>query len=106
MIKKRTLQYKWMTITTLIMFTTILLFCLITIFFLKDTLREGEIDEAEHSSSEIVNLIQTRSVDRISTLDLSASLENFEEVMIYDQEGKELMHTSNESSMHFKPPLI
>ncbi|BGE82444.1 HAMP domain-containing sensor histidine kinase [Staphylococcus petrasii] len=105
MIKKRTLQYKWMTITTLIMFTTILLFCLITIFFLKDTLREGEIDEAEHSSSEIVNLIQTRSVDRISTLDLSASLENFEEVMIYNQEGKELMHTSNESSMHFKPPF-
>ncbi|PNZ67314.1 HAMP domain-containing histidine kinase [Staphylococcus croceilyticus] len=103
MIKKRTLQYKWMTITTLIMFTTILLFCLITIFFLKDTLREGEIDEAEHSSSEIVNLIQTRSMDRISTLDLSASLENFEEVMIYNQEGKEIMHTSNESSINFKP---
>ncbi|MDU3265450.1 MAG: two-component sensor histidine kinase, partial [Staphylococcus sp.] len=52
MMKNHTLQYKWMTITTLIMFTTIILFCLIIIFFLKDTLREGEVDEAEHSLSD------------------------------------------------------
>ena len=50
-----------MMITTLIMFSTIILFCLVIIFFLKDTLRDGEIDEAEHSSSEIVNLVESRS---------------------------------------------
>ncbi|MCO7044167.1 two-component sensor histidine kinase, partial [Staphylococcus hominis] len=83
MMKNHTLQYKWMTITTLIMFTTIILFCLIIIFFLKDTLREGEVDEAEHSLSDIVNLIQTRPINNISILDLSASLENYEEVIIY-----------------------
>ncbi|WP_425262435.1 hypothetical protein, partial [Staphylococcus saccharolyticus] len=37
MIKRQKLKYKWMLITTLITFTTILLFCLIIIFFLKDT---------------------------------------------------------------------
>ncbi|MDU6793496.1 MAG: two-component sensor histidine kinase, partial [Staphylococcus sp.] len=84
MMKNHTLQYKWMTITTLIMFTTIILFCLIIIFFLKDTLREGEVDEAEHSLSDIVNLIQTRPINNISILDLSASLENYEEVIIYN----------------------
>ena len=89
--KNHKLQYKWMTITTLIMFTTIILFCLIIIFFLKDTLREGEVDEAEHSLSDVVNLIQTRSITNISTLDLSASLENYEEVIIYNHEGHKIM---------------
>ncbi|MCE5097354.1 HAMP domain-containing sensor histidine kinase [Staphylococcus devriesei] len=105
MIKKRTLQYKWMMITTLIMFTTIVLFCLIIIFFLKDILRHGEIDEAEHSLSDIVNLIQTKSINNISTLDLSASLENFEEAIIYDRDGKQIMQTSNENGMNFKPSI-
>ncbi len=67
MIKKGTLKYKWMMITTLIMFSTIILFCLVIIFFLKDTLRDGEIDEAEHSSSEIVNLVESRSMNNITT---------------------------------------
>ena len=101
--KNHTLQYKWMTITTLIMFTTIILFCLIIIFFLKDTLREGEVDEAEHSLSDIVNLIQTRPINNISILDLSASLENYEEVIIYDHIGQRIMKSSNESTIQFIP---
>ncbi|MBB4832972.1 two-component system sensor histidine kinase ArlS [Staphylococcus hominis] len=101
--KNHTLQYKWMTITTLIMFTTIILFCLIIIFFLKDTLREGEVDEAEHSLSDIVNLIQTRPINNISILDLSASLENYEEVIIYNYTGQRIMKSSNESTIQFIP---
>ena len=101
--KNHTLQYKWMTITTLIMFTTIILFCLIIIFFLKDTLREGEVDEAEHSLSDIVNLIQTRPINNISILDLSASLENYEEVIIYNHTGQRIMKSSNESTIQFIP---
>ena len=101
--KNHTLQYKWMTITTLIMFTTIILFCLIIIFFLKDTLREGEVDEAEHSLSDIVNLIQTRPINNISILDLSASLENYEEVIIYNHIGQRIMKSSNESTIQFIP---
>lgn len=103
--KNHKLQYKWMTITTLIMFTTIILFCLIIIFFLKDTLREGEVDEAEHSLSDVVNLIQTRPITNISTLDLSASLENYEEVIIYNHEGHKIMKSSNESTMQFIPNI-
>ena len=78
MIKRRKLKYKWMMITTLITFTTILLFCLIIIFFLKDTLRNSELDEAERSSSDIANLFHSKSLDQISPLDLNASLENFQ----------------------------
>lgn len=103
--KNHTLQYKWMTITTLIMFTTIILFCLIIIFFLKDTLREGEVDEAEHSLSDIVNLIQTRPINSISILDLSASLENYEEVIIYNHTGHRIMKSSNESTIQFIPNI-
>ncbi|MGW9857111.1 two-component system, OmpR family, sensor histidine kinase ArlS [Staphylococcus hominis] len=103
--KNHTLQYKRMTITTLIMFTTIILFCLIIIFFLKDTLREGEVDEAEHSLSDIVNLIQTRPINSISILDLSASLENYEEVIIYNHTGHRIMKSSNESTIQFIPNI-
>ncbi|WP_376698736.1 HAMP domain-containing sensor histidine kinase [Staphylococcus hominis] len=85
------------------MFTTIILFCLIIIFFLKDTLREGEVDEAEHSLSDIVNLIQTRPINNISILDLSASLENYEEVIIYNYTGQRIMKSSNESTIQFIP---
>ena len=38
----------------------------------------------QHSLSDIVNLIQTRPINNISILDLSASLENYEEVIIYN----------------------
>ena len=87
MIKRRKLKYKWMIITTLITFTTILLFCLIIIFFLKDTLRNSELDEAE-SSTDIANLFHSKSLAQISALDLNASLENFQEVIIYDEKGR------------------
>ena len=46
------------------------------------------MDEAEHSLSDIVNLIQTRPINNISILDLSAS-ENYEEVIIYNHTGQE-----------------
>ena len=105
MIKKGTLKYKWMMITTLIMFSTIILFCLVIIFFLKDTLRDGEIDEAEHSSSEIVNLVESRSMNNITTLDLTAMLENFEKAIIYDRNGKQLMQSSTENMINFKPDI-
>ena len=71
--------------------------------FLKDTLREGEVDEAEHSLSDIVNLIQTRPINNISILDLSASLENYEEVIIYNHTGQRIMKSSNESTIQFIP---
>ncbi len=101
MIKRRKLKYKWMMITTLITFTTILLFCLIIIFFLKDTLRNSELDEAERSSSDIANLFHSKSLDQISPLDLNASLENFQEVIIFDDRGKKLIQTSNENAINY-----
>ncbi|MCG2325024.1 HAMP domain-containing histidine kinase [Staphylococcus epidermidis] len=98
MIKRQKLKYKWMLITTLITFMTILLFCLIIIFFLKDTLRSSEIDEAERSSNDIANLFHSKSLSDISALDLNASLENFQEILIYDDKGRKLIQTSNDDN--------
>lgn len=101
MIKRQKLKYKWMLITTLITFMTILLFCLIIIFFLKDTLRSSEIDEAERSSNDIANLFHSKSLSDISALDLNASLENFQEILIYDDNGRKLIQTSNDNTLAY-----
>ena len=101
MIKRQKLKYKWILITTLITFMTILLFCLIIIFFLKDTLRSSEIDEAERSSNDIANLFHSKSLSDISALDLNASLENFQEILIYDDKGRKLIQTSNDNTLAY-----
>ncbi|MBL7573187.1 HAMP domain-containing sensor histidine kinase [Staphylococcus saccharolyticus] len=105
MIKRQKLKYKWMLITTLITFTTILLFCLIIIFFLEDTLRNSELDEAERSSNDIANLFHSKPLNDISALDLNASLENFQEVLIYDDKGRKLIQTSNDNIVHYDKKL-
>ena len=56
-------------------------------FLLKGYI-DSELDEAERSSSDIANLFHSKSLDQISPLDLNASLENFQEVIIFDDRGK------------------
>ena len=97
MMKQRKLKYKWMLITTFITFITIVLFCLVIIFFLKDALHDSELDEAERSSEDIINLFHAKPLDEISALDLNASLENFQEVTIFNTKGKKLLQTTNEN---------
>lgn len=97
MMKQRKLKYKWMLITTFITFITIVLFCLVIIFFLKDALHDSEFDEAERSSDDIINLFHAKPLDEISALDLNASLENFQEVTIFNTKGKKLLQTTNEN---------
>lgn len=97
MMKQRKLKYKWMLITTFINFITIVLFCLVIIFFLKDALHDSELDEAERSSDDIINLFHAKPLDEISALDLNASLENFQEVTIFNTKGKKLLQTTNEN---------
>lgn len=86
-----------MLITTLITFVTIVLFCLIIIFFLKEALHNSELDEAEKSSNDIINLLHSKPPEDISALDLNASLENFQEVSIFDDKGKKLLQTTSEN---------
>ena len=69
--------------------------------FLKDTLRNSELDEAERSSTDIANLFHSKSLAQISALDLNASLENFQEVIIYDEKGKKLIQTSNDNIVNY-----
>ena len=78
---KRKLRNNWIIVTTMITFVDIL-FCLIIIFFLKDTLHNSELDDAERSSSDINNLFHSKPVKDISALDLNASLGNFQEIII------------------------
>ncbi|MBO1197825.1 two-component sensor histidine kinase [Staphylococcus simiae] len=101
--KKRKLRHNWILVTTMITFFTILLFCLIIIFFLKDTLHNSELDDAERSSSDINNLFHSKSVKNISALDLNASLGNFQEIIIYDDHNNKLFETSNDNTVHVVP---
>lgn len=44
-------------------------------------------------------------MNNITTLDLTAMLENFEKAIIYDRNGKQLMQSSNENMINFKPDI-
>ncbi|ODB66718.1 two-component sensor histidine kinase, partial [Staphylococcus sp. AOAB] len=60
-------------------------------------LHNSELDEAEKSSNDIINLLHSKPPEDISALDLNASLENFQEVSIFDDKGKKLLQTTSEN---------
>lgn len=57
---------------------TIFLFSIIIIFFLSNSLRHNEVDEAERSSEDIVKLFESKQIEHVTPLDLNASLGNFQ----------------------------
>lgn len=71
--------------------------------FLKDTLHNSELDDAERSSSDINNLFHSKPVKDISALDLNASLGNFQEIIIYDEHNNKLFETSNDNTVRVEP---
>ncbi|MEB7777731.1 HAMP domain-containing histidine kinase [Staphylococcus equorum] len=101
--KQRKLKTKWMMITTTITFSTIFIFSLIIIFFLSNSLRHNEFTEAERSSSDIVNLFETKQIEDITSLDLNASLGNFQKVILYNDDGNKLMEASNDNTIGYTP---
>lgn len=101
--KQRKLKTKWMMITTTITFSTIFIFSLIIIFFLSNSLRHNEFTEAERSSSDIVNLFETKQIEDITPLDLNASLGNFQKVILYNDDGNKLMEASNDNTIGYTP---
>lgn len=94
-----------MIITTTITFSTILIFSIIIIFYVSNALRQNEIAEAERSSNDINNLFETKPIDHISSLDLNASLGNYQKVMLYNNKEKLKLETSNDNSITFSPKL-
>lgn len=103
--KKRKLRTKWMLITTTITFLTIFFFSLIIIFFLSNSLRHNELNEAERTSQDIAKLIETKRFEEITPLDLNASLGTFQKVIIYNDQGSKITETSNDHSINFSPNL-
>ena len=85
--KQRKLKTKWMLITTTITFLTIFLFSIIIIFFLSNSLRHNEVDEAERSSEDIVKLFESKQIEHVTPLDLNASLGHFQKVMLFNEDG-------------------
>ncbi|AVQ36212.1 HAMP domain-containing sensor histidine kinase [Staphylococcus kloosii] len=102
---KRRLKTQWMIITTTITFSTILIFSIIIIFYVSNALRQNEIAEAERSSNDINNLFETKPIDHISPLDLNASLGNYQKVMLFNNNEKLKLETSNDNSINFSPDL-
>lgn len=104
--KQRKLKTKWMMITTTITFLTIFVFSLIIIFFLSSSLRHNELSEANRSSDDIVQLFESKNINRITPLDLNASLGNFQKVILFNDEEKKLIETSNDKSITFSPEVV
>ena len=103
--KQRRLRTKWMVITTTITFTTILIFSIIIIFYLSNALRNNELEEAQRSSNDIGSLFEETPYKHISTVDLNASLGNFQKVIVFNDKGKELIDASNDNSITYHPQL-
>ena len=103
--KQRKLRTKWMAITTTITFSTIFIFTLIIILFLSSALRYNEVQEAKRSASDINNLLHREPIETITSLDLNASLGNFQKVVLYNQDGKKLTESSNDNTVEFSPSL-
>lgn len=103
--KQRKLRTKWMIITTTITFLTIFFFSIIIIFFLSSSLRHNELDEAERSSEDIQKLFDTKKLSEITPLDLNAALGNFQKVMLFNEDGKKIIETSNSHSIDISPRL-
>lgn len=103
--KQRKLRTKWMAITTTITFSTIFVFTLIIILFLSSALRYNEVQEAKRSASDINNLLHREPIETITSLDLNASLGNFQKVVLYNQDGKKLTESSNDNTVEFSPSL-
>ncbi|MCG7339622.1 HAMP domain-containing histidine kinase [Staphylococcus sp. ACRSN] len=103
--KQRKLRTKWMIITTTITFLTIFFFSIIIIFFLSSSLRHNELDEAERSSEDIQKLFDTKRLSEITPLDLNAALGNFQKVMLFNEDGKKIIETSNTHSIDVSPKL-
>ncbi|MEC5300134.1 HAMP domain-containing sensor histidine kinase [Staphylococcus shinii] len=104
--KQRKLKTKWMMITTTITFLTIFIFSLIIIFFLSSSLRHNELSEANRSSEDIVQLFESKNINHITPLDLNASLGNFQKVILYNDDEKKLIETSNDESITFSPEVV
>lgn len=104
--KQRKLKTKWMMITTTITFLTIFVFSLIIIFFLSSSLRHNELSEANRSSDDIVQLFESKNINHITPLDLNASLGNFQKVILFNDEEKKLIETSNDKSITFSPEVV
>lgn len=95
-----------MMITTTITFLTIFIFSLIIIFFLSSSLRHNELSEANRSSEDIVQLFESKNINHITPLDLNASLGNFQKVILYNDDEKKLIETSNDESITFSPEVV
>ena len=104
--KQRKLKTKWMMITTTITFLTIFIFSLIIIFFLSSSLRHNELSEANRSSEDIIQLFESKNINHITPLDLNASLGNFQKVILYNDDEKKLIETSNDESITFSPEVV
>ena len=98
--KQQSLKSKWMLITTFITFLIVFIFSLVMIYFLSNTLKNNELDEAERSADSIYNLLETKPVTELTSLDLNAALVDFQKIILYDKEGHRLLESSNNLNTH------
>ncbi|UXU54015.1 HAMP domain-containing histidine kinase [Staphylococcus agnetis] len=101
--KQSTLKTKWTLVTTIITFLIIFIFCLLIIYAISSLLKQNELEKAERSVDDIYNLLETKPLQRITTVEFNAVTNSYQKVILHDHYHRKIFENSSTSSIKFSP---
>lgn len=101
--KQSTLKTKWTLVTTIITFLIIFVFCLLIIYAISSLLKQHELEKAERSVDDIYNLLETKPIQRITTIEFNSVTNSYQKVILHDNYHRKIFENSNTSDIRFSP---
>ncbi|PTF42078.1 two-component sensor histidine kinase [Staphylococcus chromogenes] len=101
--KQSTLKTKWTLVTTIITFLIIFVFCLLIIYAISSLLKQHELEKAERSVDDIYNLLETKPIQRITTIEFNSVTNSYQKVILHDSYHRKIFENSNTSDIRFSP---
>ncbi|MDQ7193960.1 two-component sensor histidine kinase, partial [Staphylococcus felis] len=103
--KQSTLKTKWTLVTTIITFLIIFIFCLLIIYAISSLLKQNELTKAENSLDDVLNLLDTKPFNDISAIEYNSVTDSYQKVIIFNQNGHQLVENSNTTNIEYSPPF-
>lgn len=101
--KQSTLKTKWTLVTTIITFLIIFVFCLLIIYAISSLLKQHELEKAERSVDDIYNLLETKPIQRITTIEFNSVTNSYQKVILHDSYHRKIFENSSTSDIRFSP---
>lgn len=101
--KQSTLKTKWTLVTTIITFLIIFVFCLLIIYAISSLLKQHELEKAERSVDDIYNLLETKPIQRITTIEFNSVTNSYQKVILHNSYQRKIFENSNTSDIRFSP---